>query len=508
MGGDARSDAPAVPWPRWLFWLAVAFGASVFWIADHPPMADLAQHSGQVALWRDLILGRSAWADLVRINLLTPYLLGYGLALPLSFVLPLVTAFKVLLTVAYLAFVLVSVRLRQHHGADERLDPLFLFSFLGYAYKWGLITFMMAAPVVLLLLLLASKQAQAPTLRRGLAVAGLAVALLFSHGLAFLFAVGTGLAYALWGTWQRRGGFWPQVAPYLLPLAGFVALFAINRLLQAEFKAPYDYVPIYDWGWKRIPKAMIYIVGSLEDKHLLPLGLALLAMPFVMGLRPRWRLEPRTIPVACLLVLLLAGPSFALDTALLWERFCLYLPPLWALAFVQPASRPAPRWQPAAARLLFALCLVLPALQAHRAWRFDLETRELNAGLRSLEPNQRLVMMAYEFHSHDAQNPVIYMQYGAWYQAERGGFVDYNFAWFPPQVVRFKPDKLPPVNPGFEWKPWRFEWNEFRGGDYRYFLVYRAKKTPEEIFKGAPCMPKVKWTAHDGWVLYERVDAC
>ena len=77
-------------YPRqpWLFLLTSAWGMLIFWLAPHPPMIDLPEHAAQVALLRDLLLGQSPWGDLFRINLFTPYLLGYALALPLSFLMP------------------------------------------------------------------------------------------------------------------------------------------------------------------------------------------------------------------------------------------------------------------------------------------------------------------------------------------------------------------------------------------------------------------------------------
>ena len=67
--------------PVWLFLLAALWGAGIFWLAPHPPMVDLPQHAAQVALLRDLLQGASPWADFFRVNWITPYLIGYGLAL-------------------------------------------------------------------------------------------------------------------------------------------------------------------------------------------------------------------------------------------------------------------------------------------------------------------------------------------------------------------------------------------------------------------------------------------
>ena len=118
---------------RWLFILAALWGAAIFWLAPHPPMIDLPQHAAQVALLRDLLQGTSPWTAFFRINWITPYLVGYGLALPLSLLMPVAAALKLLLSLAYLAFVFMCVRLRRYFGADARLDWLFLLSFTGIA---------------------------------------------------------------------------------------------------------------------------------------------------------------------------------------------------------------------------------------------------------------------------------------------------------------------------------------------------------------------------------------
>src|ERR1051325_2681351 len=173
---------------RVLFMLSVLWGALIFWLAPHPPMIDLPQHAAQVALLRDMLLGKSPWAEFFRINLLTPYIIGYGLALPLSFFMPIAAALKLLLSLAYIAFVAMCVKLSRHYGADARLDWLFLVSFFGFAYIWGFFTFLVAAPIALWFILLADRYAAHATFKRALGVTVAGLILLASHGLVFLFA--------------------------------------------------------------------------------------------------------------------------------------------------------------------------------------------------------------------------------------------------------------------------------------------------------------------------------
>jgi hypothetical protein len=492
---------------RVLFVLTALWGSAVFWLAPHPPMADLAQHAGQVMLLRDLIFGNGRWGEVVRLNWLTPYLIGYLLALPLSLVLPIAAAMKLMLSLAYLAFVWMCVQLRRHFGADPRLDWLFLVSFFGIAYKWGFVTFLVAGPIALAVLLLSSRYAQRPSLASGLAVLLAGLCLLASHGLAFVFAWTTGGAL-LAARWVRRRFHIAAFVPHVLLGLAFVAYFLISRRIESDFKVVYDYVALTDWTWKRIGKAPLYMVGMREDWMLLPLAGALLAAPWLLGLRPSRARAIACVPFALVASIMTFVPSFALNTAFLYERFAIFLLPAYAWMFGPVPSagvqRPAARLgRRLAVPLMVACCWALLATTSVQAWRFGQETREFDRVVRGLEPHQRALILVFDGTSPAASNAFIYIQYPAWYQAEREGMVDFNFAWFPPQIVRFRPDRLPAWLPGAEWKPFLFDWNRHHGADYRYFFVRQLDAFQPSLFKGADCPPVPIWS--DGrWTILER----
>jgi hypothetical protein len=70
--------------------------------------------------------------------------------------------------------------------------------------------------------------------------------------------------------------------------------------------------------------------------------------------------------------------------------------------------------------------------------------------LDSVQPGQRALALVFDPGSEAARNPYVYQHYASWYQAERQGLVDFNFAWFPPQIVRFRTGHLPSVGTGFD----------------------------------------------------------
>jgi len=118
------------------------------------------------------------------------------------------------------------------------------------------------------------------------------------------------------------------------------------------------------------------------------------------------------------------------------------------------------------------------------------------------EPGQRALTMAFDASSPAARNPWAYLSYPLWYQAENQGLVDFNSAWFPPQIVRYRSDHLPAVGPLLSMGPQRFNWNMHQGWQYRYFFVRSNGPIPETTFANEHCEVVLLKTA-GSWSLYE-----
>ena len=503
---------------RVLFVLTVIWGALVFWVSPHPPMIDLPQHAGQVALLRDIVLGQSPWADRFRLNFLTPYVLGYGLALPLSMVMPVAAALKLLLSLGYVAFVLLSVKLRQHYQADARLDWLFLPGFFGFAYAWGFFTFLLAAGVGLGFILLSARTAEHRTHARSVGLLATGLAMLASHGLVFVFAWGVGVLQVLASTRRLRPlllGLWP----YAVLLLAALAYFWIGRQVHTGLEGNMDNATQWGWGWER-RRVLLYAAGAGGQENsglvFLPAFAAMAAAPWIMGLRVGWRRKSVWVPFVCVVVLLLVVPHVALTTAFLYQRFALFLLPAYAWLFaaqVVSAGRQASTGRTptrsssyrskAGVALLVVTAWVVLGVHTISAWRFARESADFDEISRVLEPGQRAIGLIFDRGSAAVNHKIIYIHHAAWYQAEKQGLIDFNFAWLPPQIVRFRPDRLPAVLPLFEWKPEAFDWRIHRGVDYRYFLIRHDAPVPASLFDGAECEPHLL-VAKGKWTVYER----
>ena len=488
---------------RILFALTVAWGATIVWLAPHPPMLDLPQHAGQLALLKQLLTGESPWADLLQVNFFTPYMLGFGLALPLSFVLPVAAALKLLLSLAYVAFVLVCVALRRHFGADARLDWLFVTSFFGFAFKWGFFTFVLTVPFGLWFILLADRYALEGSVRRGIGVAATGVVLLASHGLMFLFACM--VATALLTARSRSVGAWLRsIGP--LAFLGLVCLayFFARDHAEAGFQVTRT-VPSIMWQVGVRHEVLYYAFGKQWAPLFTLAAIVYLAAPWLMGLRINREQPARLVPFIVAALVLTFVPSFMFETSFVYQRFAIFLFPTYAWMFTG-TTRNAPdgsRLKTGAMAIMILACWSILALNSIRTWRFGNESAEFDRVVAGLEPRQRALALIFDNASEADGNGGIYVHHASWYQAENQGLVDFNFAWVPPQIVRYRVDARPPVMLSFPWRPQDFDWSKHQGGTYRYFFVRHRETLPTNLFRGAPC-PPVLVQQSGAWKVYER----
>jgi hypothetical protein len=486
-------------------WLLFAIGLTAIWVAPRPEMTDLPQHAGQVALLHDLALGRSPWAGDVRVNLTTPYLIGYGLAFPLTFVMPAAAALKTVLSTAYAGFIAACIGVRRELGAPRQLDPYYAFSFFGFAYAWGMYTFLVAAPVGVAFIWLCVRYARQGLARQGLGVAALGFALLFSHGLVFLFACGIGALLVL----VRAEGLRQVVVrswPFWVLLAACAAVF----LLMGERESAVDHdfgarIVMGDW-WAHLRAILLTAFDAPYSAWPAVCFPVFAGLPLLAGYRPDWRARESVAIAAGTLAALAFAPHYFWSTSMLYERFGLFLPPAYAWLLSERPPAPgslASRLQPRLGLWAGLACAALLAQHARLSVEFGREQRNFDPILAATEPGQRALTLIFDASSEVDGNSDAYLHYALWYQAERRGFVDFNFAAFHPQIARFRPGRFPPIDEFLAQDPRQFAWRANGGERYRYFFVRSAGPPPAGLFAGADCAP-VQIAASGKWRLFER----
>ena len=489
-------------------YVATALVASAtFWFSLRLPMLDLPQHVAQVALLHDLVLGRSKWQSLVYVNYFTPYFAGYGPALLLSFVMPVLAALKLMFTLTYLAFVAACVALRRELGGDARLDWLFIPSFFGIVYAIGLYTFMITTPLGVLFILLALRHARKPTLRMGVLLLIVDLCLFFAHGLVFLFANAIGgiiLLLKSRSLVRMLQAALPYVAVGLLCLA-----YTLVRL-RFEYVPPGETWPNFLWGLNdpsRLSMPYLWAGWSTVDpwRNLFTVLLvAMLMAPFLLGARLNWREPAALVPFIVTVLIWLLAPRRAVATDELYRRFSPFILPGYAWMFHSPpiASSPLRRlWLP-------VLCWIFIAVHVDRLMTFAADCAPFEEVLAAAEPGERALGVVFDPSSPGIGAASVYMHWPAWYQAERGGFVDFNFARYVPQIVRYRPDRMPLRFNEEDWvqnPAGGFDWDRDGAGTYRYIFVHHADLMPASFFPTGRCRPVLRKSAGD-WSLFENVD--
>lgn len=493
------------PIVRTLFVLTVVYAGAMLWLSPHPPMSDLPQYAGQVALLRDMLFDRSPWQGLLRINYFTPYLIGYAIALPLSLVMPVAAALKLMLMLAFYAFVAGCVLLRRRFVADERLDWLFLPGFFGLAYLWGLFTFLVAAPLGLFFVLLADIHAEQPTPARGVLLSLAGLVLFFSHGLVFLLgcSIGTGLTLVRHRNWIATVRL---LLPYAL-LAALSVLYATASSTAEEAVGPYfPSGVIWNWDIRRL-MLINHIFGVYDSQHAMFAGVGafMLFVPRLLRSRLIGIKRGAFVPVTVMVLVWLAVPHYAMKTSLIYERFALFFLPFYALMFRAPASAEchvgSDRLPVQGSEWLLCLsCWAFLSTQSVQLLGFARESKDFDTVRAAAEPGQRALALVLDAKSQAAANPWAYLSYPLWYQAEDGGLVDFNFAWYPPQIVRYRQDSLPAVRPGWEFQT--FNWTIHQGWRYRYFFVRHTQPLPSGLFGNDRGQIALLRSA-GSWSLYE-----
>ena len=481
---------------RWGFIATVLLGGAVFWVARRPPMGDLPQHAAQVEMLRDLLSSAPRWGDLVRVNYFTPYWVPVSLATILSTFMPIVTSLKVMLTASFFASVAASIALRRDLDGDSRLDWLLLPGFFGFPYQYGFYTYLVAAPLGLLFILFSRRFVSAPSPWRAALMILVGVALFFSHGLVFLFAVAAGGAMALCSDWRR---LLLSLSPFLV-----LGLLAVAYLISAKLREPSAtaHAPViwgWEWGvWRRVVDFPLLATASTpHDWLLLPVAPLLLLAPWLLGDRFQ-RHRMALVPLAVILFAWLLAPATAMRTDFLYQRFALFLLPAYVFAF-RRSGQPSPRRAAATEIGIALLSVAFLSVVIVRAWNFEKESAPFETVLAAAQPGERALSIVFAPASETVHTAYVYHSYPLWYQAERQGFVDFNFAAFLPEVVRFRPGKEPPLLLDVE----TFDWKALNASTYRYFFVRHTAPLPPHLFDNDECAVSLVREAGP-WMLFER----
>lgn len=492
-------------------WLGtLLWGAIIPWLSIRPPLIDLPQHAGQIALLFDYFSSDPNWANLVAPNFITPYLITYSLIFLLSQFFSILVAIKIVLSISYVGFMAACIVLRREFNSNPQLDWLFLIGYFGFAWIFGFISFLFAAPIGLLLIWATCRFLSSATVSRAMLMVAIGVALILSHGLMFgfifLICLGIFLQNAL-----LEGFSFKKCLPFSSLFVGCILFLGVASYLQPkDINDGFAFGKIF-WNYDFVTRVKEFFIYPLDQtlRWGLPLVLIMMVTPFLLSARFNALKNPSLIAFTVFFGVFFLAPTFALKIQYLYQRFSIFLLPFFAFLFRAEVKSSEGNKQSAfnsfIAKALMIGCVWTQYWTTTLDIRaFSKESQVFESLLDSLEPGGRALYLPINAES-DAQNrDNIYLHYGQWYQAEKNGFVDFSFAWTPAMIMRFIDANPNPIKPGFEWEPAKFSWQKHNGDFFRYFIIKSKKEIdPVIFFDGSSCIPN-KVFKRGEWQVYEK----
>jgi hypothetical protein len=346
------------------------------------------------------------------------------------------------------------------------------------AYEYGLFPFLVAVPIGIAFIVLAHRYAERPSLVSGTLLCLTGLALYFSHGLTLVFAGVIGATFLLL---QRRslGSVMLTGVPYVV-LAGICLVYALLGLNFAASTSAVPGAPQWPGLFSGLKHLLFFPIGAPRHDWLLaPLVPLLLLAPLLAGCRVSWRNHAAFVPICVLLAWVLAVPESVGETWFIAYRFSIFLLPFFALLFVAPRRARV-------IRIASILSWVFLVIHGERLMAFAKESDSFEQLLAATEPGFRAQSVVLDPVSRAAQNPMAYASFPLWYQADKAGLVDFNFAYFPSQVVRYREGQQPIDK-------------------HRYYFVRRTGSSPEKSMPvGAGELRLLK--SSGDWSLFEKVE--
>lgn len=523
-GNTARSaEKSRLPWSRASIWILLATSVLAVlpvWIPAYPPMADLPQHAAQIALLRDLQNPHFAYAALFRLNWFTPYLFGYLLIYVLTPLFGIVAACKLAVSLFVVGLPLSTALLLRSVDIDVFWAILCIPCAYGFAYQWGFLNFLIAAPLGIVFLWLVMRSSTTPTLRTAALFSGSAIGLFFCHALICAFF---GICAVVCVVAETRS--LKTTVMRVLPLTAVlpIALLWVRRTLSnpaarrpitwdlnwhntvesyyaslnQELHLPYA-------GWGRISGFFPRLLGVVPSWPYVFMGATLFLLPFCAGMRPNKR--PATwVPFLLCVVVLLWCPHAVFGTEFVYQRFTMFIVPLFLLLLREtPVS---PKIALAVRSMALVLVVALIGSAAQRAAAFSRETRGFQEALSLMQPGQRVLSLAFDHEDRVSIAPT-FLHFPSWYAAQKQGVVDPSAAMMHPELVVYGEGETPEaVLWDFEWDPEEFNWSDYSGEQYRYFVVRSKVDVGPALFSQASCSVSLRLHQEEWW-LYERAAVC
>ena len=453
---------------RVLLAAGIAVAVLPFWLVDLLPFQDLPGHLATARVLHDLRVGSPLYESVyVRAPQPLPNTLFFALTDWLSYLMPLVTAARLVLTTAAIALPLAALHVARTFGRSPWLALYSLFMVFSYPLGRGFLAYAISIPILLVTLAAAHRDAVAPTRRRGVTLAGLVALTFFGHAQIYLIAMLLGGVIAIL-SWDGVRALARRVAPYTIGSLPFAVWFWRTFVVRAG-QARISYAAASEGFGARwtpfgelIPTARRFVVAvfpSGADEVALAVMGALLVLLLGLavrgwwerrgrrGPRPRGWLRAYSLPIVAAVTLLcyFFVPAHMRGQASISFRF---MPIAVLLASLCGAM---PRRRAAAAALAVAITAGASGWNAQVARELTsyeaTQIGHLEELLKLAEPGRRLGYLRMDTRSYTSIEWRAAWYLDAWYMVLRHGLVQMNFHYTYPNHVAYAPGQEPPRTP-------------------------------------------------------------
>ncbi|HEX8789574.1 MAG TPA: hypothetical protein VF765_01385 [Polyangiaceae bacterium] len=441
--------------PSTVFYLAVALLATApAWIVEHPPLQDYPFHFATLRLIHSIHDPTFGFSEVYRLALLkTEYLLYYVIGDLLAFFVG-VRAASVGMICLYLGGMPLAMReLLRALGRDERLSLFVVPLSVNVMFCFGLLPFVFGFPIMLLGLAAAARHFGKPSRKSGIVLAVLTVATFYAHILPFaIFGLGCIVLFP----WTRPHRWIPSAAPLTLGV-GLLFWWVLGSKaggnavgdVRGHFAFQHDFL-----RWT----AAVFRDESNETWFEALGVVALAALGLSIGERDRGDAMARgwfIVPVACV------GCYFTLqgqlgDVFLYGQRF-----PIVALLAAVPLLRmPSGGRGLAVTAAALAVCVASVVNVCKHFIAFEREeVGDLDDAIDAMEPRAHVAGLIFDKGSMTMSDLYVpFLHYVSYYQAEKGGVVQFAYTGFPHWPVQYQDGQYPPatyprLRLRWEWTP-------------------------------------------------------
>ena len=485
-----------------MFLVVAILASAPAWIVRHPPLEDLPFHVATLRVVHSYGDPAFGFQNDFFLNLThTQYALYYVVGSLLAYVLG-VTYASVGMMCLYLGGTVLAVRaLLIALGKDQR-QALFVVPLLvNPMFLTGLLPFMCGMPLMFLALAVTVRHVEKPTRGRGVALGFIAVALFYAHVVPYAIF---GVAFAALFPWTRPGKWLPvalPVVPSLLAVGWWIGGSSQGKESAGALSAAFRHPPFVE-AMARFPQWSVDVFhDSTDEWHAIALAVvALVAIGLAQGDRDRAKPAARAllvIPVVCTIMYFSTGSMLG-DVWLFSERFP--VPLLMSLTLLLRMPAGGRGWLVTGLVAAVAASSTVNVCQHFIAFEKD-EVGDFDDALAVMEPRKHVAGLIYD-KSSSIVNDVPFLHFVSYYQAQKGGVVQFSNSGALYWPVRWKDGHYPPpgVRPRlrWEWMPEQVSMQELTPY-YDYVLVRGfGFNPPAGSFR--PIFRSAKWS------VYQRVD--